>query len=178
MISWHRLPALTVSVCQNVSTTGHLPWPTASWYQCHASGLIGSPTVPRILRVERSYLMDTQEISFKDPAFWTFFLFAYVCAFFVCVRVCVCVQKHILISICLVIKITVSLWNHNTVKSLLFQLSLCCVSWKMWKHKRITTFLHRWCLTSFIFAVKSSKKTHSPVRLSYFSSAELSIRGS
>lgn len=48
--------ALTVSVCQNVSTTGHLPWPTASWYQCHASGLMGSPTDPRTFRLERSYL--------------------------------------------------------------------------------------------------------------------------
>lgn len=47
---------LTVSVCQNVSTTGHLPWPTASWSQCHASGLMGSPTEPRTFRLDRSYL--------------------------------------------------------------------------------------------------------------------------
>lgn len=47
---------LTVSVCQKVSTRGHRPWPTAWWYQCQASGLIGSPTEPRTFRLERSYL--------------------------------------------------------------------------------------------------------------------------
>src|SRR5660398_299732 len=35
-----------VSVCHQVSTMGHLPWPITSWYQSHTSGLMGSPTVP------------------------------------------------------------------------------------------------------------------------------------
>jgi hypothetical protein len=37
---------LPVSVCHHVSTTGHLPLPIVFQYQTHASGLIGSPTVP------------------------------------------------------------------------------------------------------------------------------------
>src|SRR5262245_39205103 len=43
-----------VSVCHQVSTMGHLPRPIASWYHIHASGLIGSPTVPSNRRLERS----------------------------------------------------------------------------------------------------------------------------
>ena len=39
-----RMPP--VSVCHQVSTIGHFPLPTTSWYQRQASGLIGSPTVP------------------------------------------------------------------------------------------------------------------------------------
>ena len=39
-----------VSVCHQVSITGHLFLPTTDEYQFHASGLIGSPTVPKILR--------------------------------------------------------------------------------------------------------------------------------
>ena len=35
-----------VSVCHHVSTMGHFPFPILSWYQCHASSLIGSPTDP------------------------------------------------------------------------------------------------------------------------------------
>src|SRR5690606_2017235 len=35
-----------VSVCHQVSTTGVVPPPIASRYQTHASGLIGSPTLP------------------------------------------------------------------------------------------------------------------------------------
>src|SRR5882762_1921228 len=35
-----------VSVCHQVSTTGHRPPPTILWYQTQASGLIGSPTDP------------------------------------------------------------------------------------------------------------------------------------
>ena len=35
-----------VSVCHHVSTTGHLPPPMCCQYQTHASGLMGSPTVP------------------------------------------------------------------------------------------------------------------------------------
>jgi len=37
---------IPVSVCHHVSTTGVLLPPTCSRYQIHASGLIGSPTVP------------------------------------------------------------------------------------------------------------------------------------
>src|SRR5688572_32195116 len=44
-----------VSVCHHVSTMGQRPPPTVSWYHIHASGLIGSPTVPRMRRLERSY---------------------------------------------------------------------------------------------------------------------------
>ena len=36
-----------VSVCHQVSTIGQRPSPTTRWYQSQASGLIGSPTVPR-----------------------------------------------------------------------------------------------------------------------------------
>ena len=43
-----------VSVCQKVSTIGHFPLPTWVFYQDQASGLIGSPTEPRSLRLERS----------------------------------------------------------------------------------------------------------------------------
>src|SRR4026209_309357 len=44
-----------VSVCHHVSTIGHRFFPTFSSYQCHASSLIGSPTVPRIFNEERSF---------------------------------------------------------------------------------------------------------------------------
>lgn len=42
-----------VSVCHHVSTTATLPLPTTSWYQRQASGLMGSPTVPRMRSVVR-----------------------------------------------------------------------------------------------------------------------------
>jgi hypothetical protein len=45
---------IPVSVCHHVSTTGVRPPPTCSRYQTHASGLIGSPTVPRRRSDERS----------------------------------------------------------------------------------------------------------------------------
>jgi len=35
-----------VSVCHQVSTIGQRPPPMTSWYHIHASGLMGSPTVP------------------------------------------------------------------------------------------------------------------------------------
>src|SRR5688572_6770302 len=35
-----------VSVCHHVSTIGQLLPPMCSWYHIHASGLIGSPTLP------------------------------------------------------------------------------------------------------------------------------------
>src|SRR4051812_43777451 len=44
-----------VSVCHQVSTTGHFFLPIFSSYQCHASSLIGSPTVPNIFKEERSF---------------------------------------------------------------------------------------------------------------------------
>src|SRR5215218_5044894 len=44
-----------VSVCHQVSTIGHFFFPTCSSYQCHASSLIGSPTVPSIFNDERSF---------------------------------------------------------------------------------------------------------------------------
>lgn len=46
----------TVSVCQKVSTIGHLFSPTTVKYHCQASGLMGSPTVPRTFRDSRLYL--------------------------------------------------------------------------------------------------------------------------
>src|ERR1700760_4645838 len=36
-----------VSVCHHVSTIGQRSWPIVSRYHIHASGLMGSPTVPR-----------------------------------------------------------------------------------------------------------------------------------
>src|SRR4030095_7069070 len=44
-----------VSVCHHVSTTGHFFLPIFSSYQCQASSLMGSPTVPNICREERSF---------------------------------------------------------------------------------------------------------------------------
>jgi len=49
--------ALTVSVCQKVSTIEHFPFPITSWYHSHASGLIGSPTVPSTCSEDRLYLV-------------------------------------------------------------------------------------------------------------------------
>src|SRR6185436_7188326 len=43
-----------VSVCHHVSTIGQRLRPMVSWYQIHASGLIGSPTVPSNRRELRS----------------------------------------------------------------------------------------------------------------------------
>ena len=43
-----------VSVCHHVSTMGQRRSPTTSWYQRHASGLIGSPTLPKMRSDERS----------------------------------------------------------------------------------------------------------------------------
>ncbi len=45
-----------VSVCHQVSTTGVRPPPMISRYQIHASGLIGSPTVPSTRSDDRSCL--------------------------------------------------------------------------------------------------------------------------
>src|SRR5580704_16153266 len=43
-----------VSVCHQVSTIGQRPEPITLWYQSHAFGLIGSPTVPSSRSEERS----------------------------------------------------------------------------------------------------------------------------
>ena len=43
-----------VSVCHHVSTIAHCSPPIFSWYHIQASGLIGSPTVPNILRELKS----------------------------------------------------------------------------------------------------------------------------
>src|SRR6187551_841304 len=40
-----------VSVCHQVSTIGQRSAPIFLWYHIHASGLIGSPTVPRTRNV-------------------------------------------------------------------------------------------------------------------------------
>ena len=43
-----------VSVCHQVSTIGQRSLPMTRWYHIHASGLIGSPTVPSSRRDDRS----------------------------------------------------------------------------------------------------------------------------
>ena len=43
-----------VSVCHQVSTIGHFFFPICSSYQCHASSLIGSPTVPNTFKLLKS----------------------------------------------------------------------------------------------------------------------------
>src|SRR5438876_9369926 len=43
-----------VSVCHHVSTIGQRSPPITLWYQAHAFGLIGSPTVPSRRSEERS----------------------------------------------------------------------------------------------------------------------------
>ena len=43
-----------VSVCHQVSTIGQRPPPMISWYHIHASGLIGSPTLPSSRSDDRS----------------------------------------------------------------------------------------------------------------------------
>ena len=48
---WGAINIPPVSVCHQVSTIGHLESPTVLKYHCHASGFIGSPTVPNNLRV-------------------------------------------------------------------------------------------------------------------------------
>src|SRR4051794_33444103 len=44
-----------VSVCHHVSTIGQRPPPITRWYHIHASGLIGSPTLPNRRNLDRSY---------------------------------------------------------------------------------------------------------------------------
>ena len=43
-----------VSVCHQVSTIGHFFFPMCSSYQCHASSLMGSPTVPSMRKEPKS----------------------------------------------------------------------------------------------------------------------------
>ena len=45
---------LPVSVCHQVSTTGQLPPPMCCQYHTHASGLMGSPTLPNSRSVDKS----------------------------------------------------------------------------------------------------------------------------
>src|SRR5699024_7114583 len=45
---------LPFSVCHHVSTIGHCSFPTYLWNHIHASGLIGSPTVPSKRKLLRS----------------------------------------------------------------------------------------------------------------------------
>src|ERR1700735_4081828 len=47
--------AAPVSVCHQVSTTGVLSPPMTFRYQRHASGLIGSPTVPSSRKLDKSW---------------------------------------------------------------------------------------------------------------------------
>ena len=47
---------IPVSVCHHVSTIGQRLPPMFSWYQIHASGLIGSPTDPSSRSDDRSCL--------------------------------------------------------------------------------------------------------------------------
>ncbi len=44
-----------VSVCHHVSTIGQRSPPITLWYQSHAFGLIGSPTVPSSRSADRSW---------------------------------------------------------------------------------------------------------------------------
>src|SRR3984893_4068326 len=44
-----------VSVCHHVSTIGQRFFPICSSYQCQASSLIGSPTVPNTFKEKRSF---------------------------------------------------------------------------------------------------------------------------
>ena len=53
-----------VSVCHQVSTIGQRPWPITSRYHIQASGLIGSPTVPRIRRESMAYWSGTSRPPF------------------------------------------------------------------------------------------------------------------
>ena len=46
-----------VSVCHHVSTIGHRPSPTTSLYHLQASGLMGSPTLPKTRSEERDVLV-------------------------------------------------------------------------------------------------------------------------
>src|SRR5690242_17321411 len=48
-----RIPP--VSVCHHVSTMGQRFFPICSSYQCHASSLIGSPTVPKTFKLDKSF---------------------------------------------------------------------------------------------------------------------------
>ena len=55
-----------VSVCHQVSTMKQSPLPTCVWYQCQASGLMGSPTVPSTRSEERSNCSKTSSPNFMS----------------------------------------------------------------------------------------------------------------
>src|SRR5436309_1728261 len=48
---------IPVSVCHQVSTIGQRSPPIVRWYHIQASGLIGSPTVPKRRRLDMSYCL-------------------------------------------------------------------------------------------------------------------------
>ena len=48
---------IPVSVCHQVSMIGHLSLPICLWYHTQASGLIGSPTLPKSLKEVKSYFL-------------------------------------------------------------------------------------------------------------------------
>src|SRR5512137_1304558 len=50
-VSWN----IPVSVCHQVSMMGQRPLPMTRWYHFQASGLMGSPTEPRMRSVERAW---------------------------------------------------------------------------------------------------------------------------
>ena len=54
-----RMPP--VSVCHHVSTMGQRLSPTTRWYHDHASGLMGSPTLPSTRR-------DLREVAWTWPS--------------------------------------------------------------------------------------------------------------
>ena len=53
-----------VSVCHQVSTIGQRPPPITRWYHIHASGLIGSPTLPSSLIFESEWRAGSASPSF------------------------------------------------------------------------------------------------------------------
>ena len=55
-----------VSVCHHVSTTGQRSPPMCVRYHIHASGLIGSPTVPMTRRLDRSCLAGSSAPHFMN----------------------------------------------------------------------------------------------------------------
>ena len=53
-----------VSVCHHVSTIGHFSFPITWKYQCHSGDLIGSPTVPKTRKLDKSYWLGKSSPSF------------------------------------------------------------------------------------------------------------------
>ena len=57
-----RIPP--VSVCHQVSTIGQLPFPTMLKYHFHSGSFMGSPTVPKSFKEERSL-----DLTHSSPSF-------------------------------------------------------------------------------------------------------------